>query len=295
MAAVAGSEALAAKAAPLRPGRRRLGGQTAVVTSLGILAGFAAIAIAAPWFAGDHLALDTLQRLKPPSLSHWFGTDNLGRDIFARTVVGSRSSLVVGGAVALLTTVLGTLVGLYAGYFRYGEKAIMRIMDGMMAIPGVLLAIALVAVLGSGLLTVIVAITVPEIPRMARLVRSVVLSLKEQPYITAAVSIGTSTPKILFKHILPNSVGILTVQATYVFAAAIITESVLSFLGVGTPPEVPSWGNVMATGRQYFQLAPWIIGFPGLFLSILVLAINIFGDSLRDRLDPRLAQRSGLR
>jgi peptide/nickel transport system permease protein len=293
MGAIIENEELLATPAPMRR-RRPIDGNVAIVASLGVLAVFAVIAVVSPWLAGDHNAIDTLQRIKAPSSAHWFGTDNLGRDIFTRTLAGSRNSLTVGAAVALLTTVIGTLIGLYAGYFSYGEWAIMRVMDGMMAIPGVLLAIALAAVLGSGLATVIIAITIPEIPRMARLTRSVVLSLKERPYITAAVSIGTSTPKILFRHILPNSVGVLTVQATYVCASAVISESVLSFLGVGTPPEVTSWGNVMASGRQYFQLAPWIIGFPGLLLSILVLTINIFGDSLRDRLDPRLAQRSGL-
>jgi peptide/nickel transport system permease protein len=171
----------------------------------------------------------------------------------------------------------------------------MRLMDGLMAIPGVLLAIALASLLGGGLTTIIIAIMVPDLPRMVRLVRSVVLTLKEQPFVTAAISIGTPVPKILALHILPNAVGALSVQATYVCASAIITEAVLSFLGVGAPPDVPSWGNVMAVGRQYFQIAPWIIGFPGILLSILVLAVNILGDALRDRLDPRLAQRSGLR
>ncbi|MBZ0228574.1 MAG: ABC transporter permease [Bauldia sp.] len=265
-----------------------------MLVGFGILAAYAAIALFSPFLVSDYVGIDTAQRLKPPGALHWFGTDHLGREILGRALVGTRTSLAVGGAVAAIATVAGVLLGLYAGYFRLGDRLIMRVMDGLMAIPGILLAIALASLLGGGLGTLIVAISVPEIPRMARLTRSVVLSLKEQPFVTAAVSIGTSTPKILFMHILPNSVGALTVQATYVCAAAIITEAVLSFLGVGTPPEIPSWGNIMSAGRQYFQLAPWIIGFPGLMLSLLVLAINLLGDSLRDRLDPRLTRKSSL-
>jgi peptide/nickel transport system permease protein len=220
------------------------------VFCLVVVAAFVLVAILAPYFVGDYLTVNPRQRLRPPGESFWFGTDHLGRDIFARTLVGTRNSLIVGASIALATTVLGILIGLYAGYFRFGDRVIMRVMDGMMAIPGVLLAVALVSILGGGLGTVIIAITVPEIPRMARLVRSVTLTLKEQPFIAAAVSIGASTPKILFRHILPNAVGAISVQTTYVCAAAIITESILSFLGVGTPPEVPSWGNIIAVGRQ---------------------------------------------
>jgi peptide/nickel transport system permease protein len=210
-------------------------------------------------------------------------------------MVGAGNSLIVGILIAITTTICGVLIGLYAGYFRFGDRVIMRVMDGMMTIPGVLLAVALVSVLGGGLVTVVIAIAVPEIPRMVRLVRSVTLTLKEQPFIAASISIGTSTPKILFRHILPNAVGALTVQATYVCAAAIVTESILSFLGIGTPPEIPSWGNIIALGRQYFQIAPWIIFFPGVFLSVLILAINLLGDSLRDGLDPRLTRGGSLR
>jgi peptide/nickel transport system permease protein len=265
------------------------------VFCLAIVAAFVLIAILAPYLVGDYITVSPRQRLRAPGAQFWFGTDHLGRDIFSRTMVGTRNSLIVGASIALATTVLGILIGLYAGYFRLGDRIIMRIMDGMMAIPGVLLAVALVSILGGGLWTVIIAITVPEIPRMARLVRGVTLTLKDQPFITASVSIGTSTPKILFRHILPNAVGTISVQATYVCAAAIITESILSFLGVGTPPEVPSWGNIIAVGRQYFQIAPWIIFFPGVFLSVLFLAVNILGDSLRDGLDPRLTRGGGLR
>lgn len=266
----------------------------AAMVSAAVLVSFLLVAVFSPMFVGDYQSINTGARLLVPSGAHWFGTDHLGRDIFARTMVGSQNSLIVGACVAAGTTLLGVLFGLLSGYFLAVDRLLMRLMDGMMAIPGVLLAIALVSLLSGGLLTVVVAITVPEIPRMARLVRSVVLTLRELPFVTAAISIGTSTPKILFRHILPNAVGTLTVQATYVCAHAIIVEAVLSFLGVGTPPDVPSWGNVMALGRQYFQIAPWIIAFPGVMLSILVLAINILGDSLRDRLDPHLARRSGL-
>ncbi len=278
--------------APRRVAFRRPG--AAVIAGVAVLGTLVVIAVVAPLLIHDYVSINTGARLLPPGSEHWFGTDHLGRDIFDRTMVGSRNSLVVGACVALATTLLGVLFGLVAGYFRVVDSVLMRAMDGMMAIPGVLLAIALVSLLGGGLWTVIVAITVPEVPRTARLVRSVVLTLRELPFVTAAISVGTSTPKILLTHILPNAVGALTVQATYVCASAIIAEAVLSFLGVGTPPDIPSWGNVMAVGRQYFQLAPWIIGFPGVLLSVLVLAINTLGDSLRDRLDPHLARRSGL-
>jgi len=265
-----------------------------VKASLYLLCAYVAIALFSPLLVGDYTTINTGQRLQPPGVEHWFGTDHLGREIFARSLVGTRTSLMVGVTVAAFATVFGVLIGLYAGFFRMADRIVMGLMDGLMAIPGVLLAIALASLLGGNLITLIVAITVPEIPRMARLTRSVVLSLQEQSFVVAAVSIGTSTPKILFRHILPNAVGTLSVQATYVGAAAILTESVLSFLGVGTPPEVPSWGNIMAVGRQYFQLAPWIVGFPGLFLCLLVLAVNLLGDSLRDRLDPRTNIRSDL-
>jgi len=265
-----------------------------IATCVAILCVYALIAVFAPSFVGDPTAIQTSKRLRPPSELFWFGTDHLGRDIFARTMVGTRNSLLVGFGVALCTTLLGVTIGLYAGYSKWGERIVMRLMDGLMAIPGVLLAIALVSLLRGGLVVVVVAIMVPEVPRMVRLVRSVVISVKEQPFIDAAISVGTPTAKILRLHILPNTVGALSVQATYVAVAAIIAEAVLSFLGVGTPPETPSWGNMMAEGRTYFQLAPWIIGFPGLMLSVLALTINIFGDALRDRLDPRIARRSGL-
>ena len=260
-----------------------------------ILVAYVLTGLLAPYLVGDYISMNPASRLKPPGPEHWFGTDQLGRDIFGRTMVGTGNSLLVGGSVALLTTVIGTAIGLFAGYFRMGEWLIMRLMDGMMSIPSVLLAIALAALIGSGLGTVIIAITITEIPRMVRLVRSVVLTLKEQPYVVAAVSLGSRTWKILLLHILPNAIGTLSVQATYVCASAIITEAVLSFLGIGSTPDSPSWGTIMSQGRVYFQLAPWVLFFPGLMLSVLVLSVNILGDTLRDTLDPRLRKMGAVR
>jgi len=274
-----------------RPAARAWRPDAATTLSLGLLGAYIAIGVLAPFLVGDYISIDAVNRLRPPGPEHWFGTDQLGRDIFARSMVGTGNSLLVGLSVALLTTLIGASIGLVAGYFRAGEWAIMRLMDALMAIPSVLLAIALAALMGAGLTTVIIAITVPEIPRMVRLVRSSVLSLRDQPFITAAIGSGTRTSKILFRHILPNTVGTLAVQATYVCSSAILTEAVLSFLGIGSSPDSPSWGSIMAGGRVYFQISPWILFFPGLMLSVLVLTVNILGDSLRDALDPRVKAR----
>ncbi|UCH50089.1 MAG: ABC transporter permease [Betaproteobacteria bacterium] len=262
-----------------------------VVAGAAVLFVMALIAIFAPLIANDPMKLTPINRLKPPGEQYWFGTDFLGREVFARTIYGARVSLIVGGAVALVSVAIGLVIGLVAGYVRWIDAIVMRIMDGIMAIPGVLLAIALIAVAGASLMNVIIAITIPEIPRVVRLVRSVVLSIREQPYVEAAVSVGSPLPKILFKHILPNTIAPLIVQATFVCASAVVIEAILSFLGAGTPPEIPSWGNIMAEGRTYFQVAPWILFFPGLLLAITVLAVNILGDGLRDSLDPRIARR----
>ena len=262
-----------------------------MLAGLVIIAAMAAVAIASPLIAPHPLAINPIDRLKPPSAAHPFGTDMLGRDIFARTVHGGRISLLVGFSVAALTTFFGTAIGLVAGYLRRLDAFVMRIMDGLMAVPGILLAIAFMAIASASVTNVVVAITIAEVPRMVRLVRSVVLTIREQPYIEAAVSIGTRTPKLILRHILPNTIAPMTVQATYVCASAMITEAILSFLGAGTPPEIPSWGNIMAEGREFFELTPWIILFPGLFLAATVLAVNLVGDGLRDTLDPRIARR----
>ena len=292
-------------AAPAPPGPSLAEGQTdlrARVRDLGrryptavaggiILVLLALVAVIAPLIAPDPVRLNPINRLKAPSGDFWFGADFLGRDIYARVIYGTRISLTVGLAVAAISVVGGLAIGLLAGYVRWVDTVVMRVMDGVMAIPGVLLAIALISLTGAGVGNVIIAITVPEIPRVVRLVRSVVLSIREQPYVEAAVAGGTRLPKILWMHILPNTVAPLIVQATYVCASAIVIEAILSFLGAGTPPEIPSWGNIMAEGRVYVQVAPWMIFFPGVFLAIAVLAVNILGDGLRDSLDPRIARR----
>ena len=250
------------------------------------------LAVFAPLlFTSDPIQMNPVERLKPPSLIHWFGTDMFGRDIYSRTVYGSRISLVVGLVAAVLSVILGLFIGLVAGYIRFLDAILMRIMDGLMAIPGILLAIALVSLSGASLITVTIAITIPEIPRVVRLVRSIVLSVREEPYVEAAIAAGTRLPLILSRHVLPNTIPPLIVQATYVCASAMLTEAILSFLGAGTPPEVPSWGNIMAEGRLYFQIAPWIIFFPGITLAVTVLAVNVLGDGLRDTLDPRIAKQ----
>jgi len=250
-----------------------------------------ALTVASPYISSDPFDLNPINRLKVPSAEYLFGTDYLGRDIYSRTLHGGRISLTVGIGAAVFATLIGLVIGLVSGYSRAVDAVMMRIMDGLMAIPEILLAIVLVAITSASIQNVIMAITIPEVPRVARLVRSVVLTLREQPYVEAAVSIGTGLPKLLFRHILPNTVAPLIVQMTYVFASAVIMEALLGFIGAGTPPEIPSWGNIMAEGRIYFQLAPWIIFFPGAFLTLTVLAVNVFGDGLRDMLDPRLARR----
>ena len=223
--------------------------------------------------------------------THRMGTDSLGRDVYSRVLHGGRVSIVIGLAVAALSVAIGLTIGLVGGYVRWLDGIVMRLMDGLMAIPGILLALALVALWGAGLTTVILAIAVPEIPRVVRLVRSVVLSVREEPYVEAAVSLGTPVPLILARHILPNTAAPLIVQATYVCASAILVEAILSFLGVGIPTDTPTWGNIMAEGRTLFRVFPHNILFPGVFLALTVLAVNMLGDGLRDTLDPKLARR----
>ena len=274
------------------PTRRLLSRYPLMYIGGGLLLIMVFLAVFAPLlFTSDPIQMNPVERLKTPSLTHWFGTDMFGRDIYSRTVYGSRISLVVGLVAAVLSVILGLFIGLVAGYIRFLDAILMRIMDGLMAIPGILLAIALVSLSGASLITVTIAITIPEIPRVVRLVRSIVLSVREEPYVEAAIAAGTRLPLILSRHVLPNTIPPLIVQATYVCGSAMLTEAILSFLGAGTPPEVPSWGNIMAEGRLYFQIAPWIIFFPGITLAVTVLAVNVLGDGLRDTLDPRIAKQ----
>jgi peptide/nickel transport system permease protein len=256
-----------------------------------ILIALLAVALFAPWLAGDPLQFEPTNRLKRPSEQFWFGTDQLGRDVYSRVIYGSRISLIIGFSVAILATVVGLVVGVLCGFYKRVDTVLMRLMDGMMAIPAILLAIALITLMKAGLVIVIIAISIPEIPRVARLVRSVVLAVRSRPYIEAAISSGTRNFRIMVRHILPNTIAPLIVQATYVCASAILTEAGLSFLGAGTPPEIPSWGNIISTGRTFFQISPWIMFFPGVLLAITVLAINLVGDGLRDTLDPRISRR----
>jgi len=252
----------------------------------------ALITLAAPWIAThDPQDIDPITRMQGASAEHYFGTDALGRDVFSRAVWGGRVSMIVGLSVAVLATLGGVLLGLVAGFVRWADGPVMRVMDGLMAIPGILLAIALMAVTRASLATVIVAITVPEIPRVVRLVRSLSLTLREQLYVEAAHAVGTRLHVILWRHVLPNMVAPLIVQATFVAASAVLIEASLSFLGVGVPAQTPSWGNMMAEGRNFVAVAFHIILYPGLLLAATVLAINMVGDGLRDVLDPRLARQ----
>ena len=275
-------------AAALRFARRN----KAAVAGAAVLLAIVLLAIAAPLLAtGNPLSINPLRRLRPPSAAFWFGTDHLGRDLWNRVLYGARVSLVVGGAVAGVSMSVGLVVGLVAGYVRSIDAVVMRVMDGLMAIPSILLAVALMALTRASVTNVIVAISVAEIPRVVRLVRSLVLTLRDEVYVQAAISSGTRLPTILRRHILPNVMGPVLVQGTYIFAAAILIEAALSFLGAGTPSNVPSWGNTISEGRPFFLLAAWIVIIPGMFLSATVLAVNLLGDGLRDALDPRLAKR----
>jgi peptide/nickel transport system permease protein len=234
-----------------------------------------------------------IMTLDGDTIEHTFlmGSDSFGRDIYSRVIYGTQVSLIVGVCTAIVSLAIGILFGLASGYLRWLDGVLMRVMDGLMAIPAILIAIALVAMWKGSLLTVIVAIAVPEIPRVTRLVRSLVLSIREEPYVEAAVSLGTPTWKIMFRHILPNTVAPLVVQGTFICASGILVEAILSFLGVGLPPDIPTWGNVMAEGRAQFNEYPHNIFFPGIFLAVTVLAVNILGDGLRDTLDPKMAKR----
>ena len=246
------------------------------------------IAIVAPTLGtADPTAVAMARRLRPPSAEFWLGTDAFGRDLYSRVVYGARVSLAVGLITALVASVIGLAVGLVSGYVRWSDWIIMRVLDGAMSIPPVLLAVALMTLTRASVGNVIIAITLAEIPRVSRLVRGLVLSLREQPFVDAAIAAGTTTPRIIWRHILPNTLPALTVQATYICASAMVIEAILSFIGAGTPSSIPSWGNIMADGRALWQVKPSLIFIPALFLSVTVLAVNMLGDGLRDALDPR--------
>lgn len=263
-----------------------------IVIGGGLLSAMVGVAIAAPWLGTvDPAALSPIRRLRPPSEQFWFGTDALGRDVYSRVVYGARASLFVGFAVAAVAVLAGLFFGLVAGFNRWADAIVMRVMDGLMSIPSVLLAIAMMALTKASLENVIAAIAIAEIPRVTRLVRGVVLGLREQPFVEAAIATGTSTMRILWRHILPNTIAPLIVQATYIAASAIITEAILSFIGAGLPPSIPTWGNIIAEARAIFQVRPHLILIPAGFLSLTVLAVNLLGDGLRDALDPRLARQ----
>ena len=294
----------APEAVPTHLGRRLLHQRSVVIGGALVLL-MVAIAVLAPFLGTvDPKAIDPVYRNRVPGTEHviaqadgprttqtfWMGTDSLGRDVYSRVIYGARVSLIVGITVALISTCVGLVIGLIAGYLRWVDMVIMRLMDGLMAIPGILLAIGLVAVWGAGLFTVILAIVVPEIPRVVRLVRSIVLTIREEPYVEAAISVGTPVPLILIRHVMPKTFAPMIVQATFVCASAILIEAILSFLGIGIPTDIPTWGNIMAEGRQLFRVYPHTILFPGVFVAVTVLAVNMLGDGLRDALDPRMAK-----
>lgn len=263
-----------------------LAGGATVVAVLALLAVFAPLVS-----RYDPVELDVMSRLKPPSYEHWFGTDALGRDLFSRVIAGGRVSLLVGVSVAIIATSLGLIIGVAVGLSRWLDAIVMRAMDGLMSIPSILLAIAFMTLAGASVRNVILAIAIPEVPRVARLVRGIVFSVREQPHVEAAIVAGTGSLRLMIRHVLPSTTTPLTVQATYVCASAIISEAYLSFLGAGAPPELPSWGNIVAEGRALFVVMPGHVLFPSLFLALTVLAINVAGDGLRDRLDPQMQRR----
>jgi peptide/nickel transport system permease protein len=263
-----------------------------MVAGIAVVVAMALIAICAPLIASSDAGdVNPFNRFAEPQSDFWFGTDNLGRDVFSRTIFGTRVSLTVGLSVALMSVLNAILIGLPAGYYPKMDTFIMRFMDGLMSIPSVLLAMAMMALLGGSMQNVIIALTVVETPRAVRVVRSSVLSLREQMFVDAARAVGVPPIRILARYILPNTMAPLIIQATFICAAAILTEAYLSFLGAGPPPEIPSWGNVMAEGRNFISRAVWVIFFPGLFLTITVLGVNLAGDGLRDSLDPKLRRR----
>jgi peptide/nickel transport system permease protein len=246
------------------------------------------IGLLAPLIGGNPAHMDVAGRLAAPSRVHWFGTDDVGRDVWSRVVYGARLSLLVGGAVVLLSFVVGVICGVVAGYYRGLDNVVMRVMDGLMAFPAIVLAIALMAALGPSVINVIAAIAVVYSPRVARVVRGSVLVIRETSYVEAARALGASDLKLIARHILPNCLSPVIVQGSFVFAAAVLTEAALSFLGVGVPPYVPSWGVILAEGRLYIQQAPWLVLYPGAAIMLTIFGLNLFGDGLRDLLDPKI-------
>lgn len=264
-----------------------------IVAGASILLVVALIAVFAPVLGTvDPRALSVTKRLRPPSAEFWFGTDALGRDLYSRVVYGARISVSVSISCAFLSCLGGTIVGMISASGRWADSAVMRVMDGFMSIPSMLLAIALMAATRGSIGTVIIAITVVEIPRVARVIRGVMLALREMPFVEAAIAAGSTTPKIIIRHLVPAVISPLTVQATYVASAAIIIEASLSFIGAGTPPTIPSWGNIMADGKALWQVKPQLVFIPAAFLGLTILGVNLLGDGLRDALDPRMAERS---
>jgi peptide/nickel transport system permease protein len=304
-AAVLAADASVATAG--RPAAWRLSRNVSVWIGGALLAVMVAIAVLAPYLGTtDPAAIDPVSRNKRPGAervvtqedgtrttgTYRMGTDSLGRDVYSRVLYGARISLVVGISVALISVLVGLCVGLISGYVRGLDGIVMRVMDGLMAVPAILLAIALVSLSkGATLRTVIVAIAIPQIPAVVRLVRSVVLSVREEPYVEAARALGAPLPALLTRHVLPSTLGPLVVQGTFICASAILVEAILSFLGVGIPPETPTWGNIMAEGRALFRILPHNILFPSIFLAATVLGVNMLGDGLRDLLDPRIRRQ----
>ena len=267
---------------------RLLGRRRATLVGLALVAVTVIVGVLAPLLAGDPLRIDVPRRLTAPNPAHWFGTDDVGRDVWSRVVYGARLSLLVGVAVVALSFVIGLGCGLTAGYYRRLDNLVMRIMDGLMAFPAIILAIALMASLGPSVMNVIVAIGIVYAPRVARIVRGSVLVIRETTYVEAARALGASDGAVIARHVLPNCLSPVIVQASFVFAAAVLTEAALSFLGVGVPPYVPSWGNILAEGRLYLQQAPWLVFYPGGAIMLTIFGLNLLGDGLRDLLDPRL-------
>jgi len=290
----------AGRAAAVRPPSRALewlGGQRWIVLlarrkvaliGAALLAVMLVLGLVGPLVAGNPSHMDVAARLRPPSFANWFGTDDVGRDVFSRVIYGARLSLLVGGAVVVFSFVVGIVCGVLAGYFQRLDNAVMRVMDGLMAFPAIILAIALMASLGPSVANVIVAIGVVNSPRVARVVRGSVLVVRETAYVEAGRALGASDLALICRHVLPNCLSPVIVQASFVFAAAVLTEAALSFLGVGVPPFVPSWGNILSDGRLYLRQAPWLVLYPGAAIMLTIFGLNMFGDGLRDMLDPKI-------